>query len=390
MKFLHTSDWHLGVKTNGKDRLAEQKKVLEEILSIANYESVDCVLIAGDIFNSSNPSAEAEELFFDTIEKLSDGGDRFIFVLAGNHDDPTRIEAGLPLASKHNIALAGDLTKFKEGTFSKGSIVRVVETGKGYVKIQKGEESAIIAYLPYPSESRISEKLDENLSYGEKVKLWAETGAGAFSEDSTNIFVSHLFMVGSKTRTGEVRVGDSLAVSLDMLPKADYTALGHIHTPQTLAKNVCYSGAITSLTVNQKGFGVNLVETVKGKQPSVRQIKLKNLARYESVTAYSLEDAEEKLLDYDDGDIVELSIVQSEPLSSSALKALKKKFSCISNIALVRENTDSEHSSNKTSKRVLSDEELFKDFYKSVRGFDAPSDLVEMFNICKGEEDETN
>ena len=91
MKFLHTADWHLGVKTNGKDRLPEQKRVLDEIISIVNYENIDCIIIAGDVFNVSSPSADAEELFFDAIQKLSSNGDRFVLVLAGNHDDPTRL-----------------------------------------------------------------------------------------------------------------------------------------------------------------------------------------------------------------------------------------------------------------------------------------------------------
>ncbi len=390
MKFLHTADWHLGVKTNGRDRLPEQKKVLDEILSIANYENVDCVLIAGDIFNSANPSADAEELFFDCIEKLSCGGDRFVLVLAGNHDDPTRIAAGLPLASKHNIALVGDLNALNEKTFIHGGLVDVVETGKGYIKIQKGLETAVIAYLPYPSESRISEKLDDGLSYSEKIKAWSEIGSGAFSFDSANIFVSHLFLVGSKTRTGEVRVGDSLAIPANALPKADYVALGHLHTPQMPAKNVYYSGAITSLTVNQKGFGVNVFETNNGKVENIQSVKLQNIAKYETVNVNSLIEAEEKLLDFDDNDIVELVVHQSEPLSSSALKTLKKKFACISSIAFIKDETAEEVLSNGRSRKFLSDEELFKNFYKSVRGYEASEELIEMFNLCKGEEDEAD
>ena len=389
MKFLHTSDWHLGVKTNGRDRLPEQKKVLEEILSIANFEAVDCVIIAGDIFNTSNPSAESEELFFDTIEKLSAGGDRFVFVLAGNHDDPTRIEAGLPLAGKHNIALVGDLKKLKESLFNANSLVKVVETGKGYVKIQKGDETATIAYLPYPSESRISEKLDDASSFEEKVKLWAEVGSGAFGDEGVNIFVSHLFLVGSKTTAGEVRVGDSLAVTKDVLPSADYIALGHLHMPQKIGRNIYYSGSISALTVNQSGFGVNIFETEKNIITEVKSLKLQNLARYESVKAYSIEDAEEKLEGYDDHDIVELSIVQSEPLSSSALKELKKKYSCISSVALIR-NTEDVTATAPKSRKLLSDEELFKDFYKSVRGFEASADLVQMYNLCKGDNNEAD
>lgn len=389
MKFIHTSDWHLGVKTNGIDRLSEQRKVLEEILSIANFENVDGVIIAGDIFNTSNPSAEAEELFFDIIEKLSAGGDRFIFVLAGNHDDPTRIEAGLPLASKHNIALVGDLTAINQENFNKSSLIRVIETGNGYIKLQKENELVTISYLPYPSEARISEKVESELSYGEKVKKWASVGAGAFSDESFNIFVSHLFMVGSKTRDSEVKVGDIMAVPKDYLPSADYTALGHIHTPQTLGDNIYYSGAITALTVSQKDLGINLIETEGKKLLSVKSIKLKNLVRYEKITASSLDEAKELLSKYDDTDIVELEIVQTAPIESSKLKELKKTFACLSNISLIR-NTQESPSYKGQSRRLLSDEELFKNFYKQVRGFEASDDLVEMYNEIRGEENETN
>ena len=388
MKILHTSDWHLGVKTNGIDRLDEQKKVLEEILSIANFENIDCVIIAGDVFNTSNPSAEAEELFFDTIEKLSSNGDRFVFVLAGNHDDPTRIEAGIPLASKHNIALAGDLKKLKLNSFNPDSIVKVVETGRGYIKIQKNNEVATIGYLPYPSESRIKEKVDSELSYCEKVKYWSSIGANAFSDDSLNIFVSHLFMVGSKIKDSEVKVGDLLAVSKDCIPQADYVALGHIHTPQTLGDNIYYSGAITALSTGQTELSVSVIETENNTITNIDNIKLNNIAKFEKVSINSIDEAESNLSKYDDKDIVELEIIQNEPLSSFTLKQLKKDFPCVSSISLVRNYTDS--SSVTTVKRkVLNDIDLFKSFYKDVRGFDASDDLVEMFNQCKGDENET-
>lgn len=389
MKFLHTADWHLGVKTNGRDRLAEQRRVIDEILSIATYENVDCVILAGDIFNTASPSADAEELFFDSIEKLSNGGDRFVFVLAGNHDDPTRLSAGLPLASKHNIALASDLEKLNEKTFNKNGIVKVVETGKGHIKIQKNEEIVTIAYLPYPSESRISTKVDSELSYADKVEKWAEIAASAFSNDTFNIFVSHLFMVGAKTNSGDVKVGDILAVPKNKIPKADYTALGHIHTPQSLGDNTYYSGAITQLTVGQKGLGVNIFETENGKLVSCENVKLKNIARYEKVSASSIEDAEEKLMAYDDNDIIELELVQNAPLAASEVKALKKSFACISNISLVRIYED-DGNTKFSSRKLLSDAELFKEFYKTVKGVEPSDDLTELFVLCKGEENEAD
>ena len=389
MKFLHTADWHLGAKTNGRDRLIEQKRTLEEIESIAIHENIDCVIIAGDVFNTASPSAEAEELFFDAVQKLSNNGDRFIFVLAGNHDDPTRLSAGLPLSSKHNIALASSLSKLKESSFAKSSIVKVIETGKGHIKIQKNEEIATIAYLPYPSESRISEKVDPDLSYAEKVKYWSEISTSAFDDDNFNIFVSHLFMVGSKTNDGVVKVGDLLAVPKNMIPKADYTALGHIHSAQDLGGCIFYSGAITKLNVKNKDLSVNIIESENGKLVDVKTIKLKNPSRYEKVVASSIEDASDKLLNFDNLDIVELEIVQNDPLSASSLKQLKKEFPCISNISLSRPaNTNQTTTSTKRTK--LNDVDLFSEFYKSVRGTEPSSDLVEMFSLCKGDENEAN
>ena len=389
MKFLHTGDWHLGAKTNGRDRLAEQKRTIDEIESIANYENVDCVIIAGDVFNTASPSADAEELFFDAIQKLSNNGDRFIFVLAGNHDDPTRLSAGLPLASKHNIALVSSLEKLKESSFAKNTLIKVVETGKGHIKIKKNEEIATIAYLPYPTESRISQKVDSELSYAEKVQEWANISSGAFDNDTFNIFVSHLFMVGSKTNEGIVKVGDLMAVPKNMIPKADYTALGHIHSAQDLGDNVYYAGAITKLNTKNKDLSVNIIESENGKLVNVKTTALKNPARYEKVLATSIEDAADKLLNYDNLDIVELQIVQSQPLSASSLKQLKKDFPCISNIALLRP-ADAEYVQSNTKRTRLNDVDLFSEFYKTVRGTEPSPDLVQMFIDCKGDEDETN
>lgn len=391
MKFLHTADWHLGAKTNGKDRLPEQKKVLDEILSIVNFENIDCVIIAGDIFNSANPSSEAEELFFDTIEKLSGGGDRFVFVLAGNHDDPVRLVAGLPLAEKHNIALVSNLDKLKESKFNQSAMVKVVETGKGHIKIKKNEEVATIAYLPYPSEVRIKDKIDveKDASYQEKVKAWAEIGASAFSEGEAKIFVSHLFMVGSKSNNEVVKVGDFLAVEKSCLPKADYIALGHMHSPQDLGDNIHYSGAITELSIRQKNLGVNIFETENGKVIDFKEVKLQNVSTYEKLRVNSIDEAEEKLSNYDDSDIVELEIEQAEPLSSSRLRELKKNFACISTVALIRKVVELDDGE-RQDRRFISDEELFKQFYLNLRGVEPSEALIKMFVECKGEEDETD
>ncbi|MDV7393975.1 exonuclease subunit SbcD, partial [Arthrospira platensis SPKY1] len=107
MKILHTADWHLGKKIEGLSRIDEQIAVMEEICSIADAEAVNAVLIAGDVFDTYNPSIEAEELFFKTVYRLSGNGSRVVLVIAGNHDSPDRIRASDPLAVQNGIFLLG-------------------------------------------------------------------------------------------------------------------------------------------------------------------------------------------------------------------------------------------------------------------------------------------
>src|SRR5689334_21764985 len=107
MKILHTADWHLGRRLEGRSRHDEQSRVLDEICDIAAEEDVDAVLIAGDIFDSYNPPAESESLFYSTMTRLSDGGRCAVIVIAGNHDSPDRLIASNPYARVLGISTLG-------------------------------------------------------------------------------------------------------------------------------------------------------------------------------------------------------------------------------------------------------------------------------------------
>ena len=83
MRLIHTADWHLGKHIEGHSRLEEQELFLEDFVNIVKERDADVVLIAGDIYDSSNPPAKAEQLFYDTLKKISDGGRRLTIVIAG-------------------------------------------------------------------------------------------------------------------------------------------------------------------------------------------------------------------------------------------------------------------------------------------------------------------
>ena len=103
MRLIHTADWHLGKHIEGHSRLEEQELFLEDFLDIVKERDADVVLIAGDIYDSSNPPAKAEQLFYDTLKKISEGGRRLTIVIAGNHDNPERLVSATPLAMEHGI-----------------------------------------------------------------------------------------------------------------------------------------------------------------------------------------------------------------------------------------------------------------------------------------------
>ncbi len=86
MKILHTADWHLGKKLDRFSRLEEQVSAMEEIITIADEEQADLVLIAGDLFDNFNPAVEAVELFYKTLKRLSLNGKRPVIAIFGNHD----------------------------------------------------------------------------------------------------------------------------------------------------------------------------------------------------------------------------------------------------------------------------------------------------------------
>ncbi|MBP3630604.1 MAG: exonuclease subunit SbcD, partial [Clostridia bacterium] len=248
MKILHTSDWHLGAKTDRRNRIDEQARVMGEITMIADENDVDIVIVSGDVYDNAVPTSEAEELFFNTIEKLSANNNRMVIVLAGNHDDPKRLSANRHFARKHNIVLAGD---FKiEVEQAESSRIKIAEIGTGYIALTKGDgqqlEKTVVGILPYPVDYRLNYKT-EGETYNEKVKEWAKLVSVGFKRNAFNILATHLTLVGSETEEDSefrtVKISEAGVVKKSDLPKADYYALGHIHSCQNITDSMCYSGA---------------------------------------------------------------------------------------------------------------------------------------------------
>ena len=111
--------------------------------------SITCLLYT----SSSNPPAKAEQLFYDTLKKISDGGRRLTIVIAGNHDNPDRLVSATPLAMEHGIIMVGTpKTVIPKGQYGSWEVCR---SGEGYIKIERKSEQAVVLTVPFPSEKRL-------------------------------------------------------------------------------------------------------------------------------------------------------------------------------------------------------------------------------------------
>lgn len=357
MRILHTSDWHLGRTLEGRDRFPEQVQFVDQLCDVADSEGVHLVLVAGDVFDTSNPPARAEELYFDALERLSDGGKRAVVVIAGNHDSPDRIRAANPLAVRHGISLVGcpgdDL-----GPGGPPNGARRIRSGPGWMEIAcpDWDESAFIVTLAYPSESRLNEVLAASLeekkmqlAYSDRVARLVQNGLASSGEARIRLVVGHLFTNGGRECDSErqIQLGGAFGVVPQALATgADYVALGHLHRPQEIGTSGApcrYSGSPLSYSFSEadQQKEVVLVEIadelggtadgqrhrneVAPRRATVKSIKLtcgKALKRW---APRSYEEALEWCRDPRNKDFwVDLEIPRDQPLTDSERSTLKE------------------------------------------------------------------
>lgn len=269
MRILHTADWHFGRQLEGRDRREEQTAFVDELCQIVDERAVELVLIAGDVYDSVNPPAWAEELFYDALERLAAGGKRGVVVIAGNHDQPERVRAAAPLAFKHGIVLLGlpKETPAVSKPNSSHELVRIVNAGPSWFEIAVPGVShhAVVVALPYPSESRLKELISESFTQEQMQQAFSDRIATLFSElgehfreDTVNLVTSHLFVMGGKESESErpIQIGGALTVTPAAFPeKAHYVALGHLHRLQKLGESplIRYSGSPLAYSFSEAG-----------------------------------------------------------------------------------------------------------------------------------------
>ena len=405
MKLLHTSDWHLGKRLDDFSRLEEQQAVLQEICEIAEREQVDAVLVAGDLFDTFNPSADAVDLFYKALKKLADNGKRPVIAIAGNHDSPDRIEAPDPLARECGIVFAG-YPGSVVAPFALDSGLKVLQSDEGFLELKlPGEEAPLrILHTSYASEYRMKtffglENSDEELRKVLQAK-WHKTAEQYCDEQGVNILVSHLFMVKNGDELPEepedekpiLHVGGAQAVYTGNIPKQiQYTALGHLHRMHRVDSNpgpVYYCGSPLSYSfaeANQKKY-VLIVDAEPGETARVKEVELTSGKRLLRKRAEGMEEALQWLAENRDA-LVELTLVTETFLTAMERRELNAAHQGI--VAVIPEVSDAESFITSQKKQIdltQSMEDLFRDYFKHEKGQEPGEDLMSLFKEILAEE----
>jgi len=276
VRILHTSDWHVGKVLKGVPRLDEQRCVLAEIVSLAAEHQVDLVLVAGDLFESAAPPAEAQAAVWSTVLGLRATGAEVI-VIAGNHDNALMLDALGPLAAAAGVRVLGRPRRPEEGG------VVTFET--------RGGERAQVASLPFVSQRHVvraaelmaNDAAQNAGAYAERYRSVMAALCGGFAAGTVNVVVAHGMVRGGVLGGGErdaQTIEDYWVDPTAFPPAAQYVALGHLHRAQQLpgAAPIWYCGSPIQLD-----FG----ETADTKQVLVVDVEAGKPARVEALALRS-------------------------------------------------------------------------------------------------------
>ena len=220
MRFAHISDLHLGKRMGEYSLIKDQQYILSQIIDIIKNTRVDAIIISGDVYDKTVPSAEAVTLCDDFFTKLSTLKIH-VFVISGNHDSAERLSFGSRIMENMNIHIAP------------------VFDGKLKKVVLKDEYGAVNVYLmPFikPSSVRRFFPDTEITNYTDAVRAVIDNTE--INTNERNIIAAHQFVTGAKRcESEEITVGGLDNVDSSVFDKFDYTALGHIHTPQTAGKD---------------------------------------------------------------------------------------------------------------------------------------------------------
>lgn len=327
-RFIHTSDWHLGQNFMNQSRESEHRLFLDWLLDQIRVHDVDCLIIAGDIFDTGTPPSYARKIYFDFLKELNKVSKASVVIIGGNHDSISTLNESGTLLKLLDIYVIGGKLGPEEETF--------------ILKNTDGEEAALICAVPFlrDRDVRLSSEGETLKSKKDALRLGIKKH---YSDNLTHakelnkslnlpiIATGHLTTTGGELSDGvrDIYIGSLESYDVSDFPdEFDYVALGHLHSNQKFGKreHIRYCGSPIPISFSEASQQkiVNLVEvSTKGQSPSVSELEIPCFRQLHSIKG-SVENIQKKISELKHNEDLNAWIeivldAQSEITSSQAL-----------------------------------------------------------------------
>lgn len=353
MKLFHLSDLHIGKRVNEFSMIEDQKYILTQILYAADQEKPDGILISGDVYDRTIPTAEAVQVFDAFLTRLSEQKIP-AFIISGNHDSAERLAFGSSLMGKSGIYFS----KVYDGTVEK-------------IPMQDAYGTVWIYLLPFlrPSTVRhaLPEHAEEVQSAADAVRIALEQTK--IDEKERNVLLAHQFVTGAKRCDAEeLQVGDVDQIPAELFASFEYVALGHIHSPQKVGcETVRYCGAPLKYSFSEAGQekSITVVELKEKSSVDLRTIPLKPLHDLRKIRGTYLEVTAKSFYENRDcEDYLQVTLTDEEDVPDGMAK-LRTIYPNLMRLEYDNKRTRS-NAEVRAAERVeeKSELELFQEFYE--------------------------
>ncbi|NUW33894.1 exonuclease SbcCD subunit D [Nonomuraea sp. SMC257] len=283
MKILHTADWHVGKVLKGRPRIDEHREVLRELVAAARAHDVDAVIVAGDLFDTSAPTPEAQSLVLNALMALRGDG-RDVVVLAGNHDNPQLLEVYRPVLGKLGLHVLGSFRRPDQG----GTLAFTARSGE---PVRLG----VLPFLSHRYVVRAAEVLsgtaaEHNRDYAARIGELIGALTAGFHNDTVNLVTTHGTLPGGAFGGGEREAQSIFSYYFEPTafpPATQYAALGHLHRRQQIPGPcpIWYSGSPLAVDFGEEGNtpGALLVEVSPGRPAVVRELTFASARKLRTV-----------------------------------------------------------------------------------------------------------
>lgn len=357
MRFIHTSDWHLGRLFHGRHLTDDQAYILEQFHDVIKETKPDALIIAGDIYDRSVPPTEAVELLDDTLAKILLDAKVPVMMIAGNHDSPERVGFASKLLAGQGLHVTGTLEKLLH------PVVLEDDYGKVYFMPFTYAEPALVRHVFADA------KLE---SHDIAMEFLIKQSLRYIPENARKVAIAHTFIAGGLESESErpLSVGGTSQVRSSLFAPFHYTALGHLHNSQRAGnEKIRYSGSLLKYSfdeANQKK-GLNLVELDKDGTIKIEMISLTPKHDVRVVEGYFKDILANREIYPVSEDYVSVNLLDTMPILD-VHGQLEKVYQNLMQIERPNLMVDGKLQKPNGDHRKMSETELFDSFFEQMTG----------------------